>query len=97
MAQFAHYVACRRCRRPYPEKLVTNSRMASFMTPLPICPACGDLEAWRVFAGWPPIPPHDWPVDPDELGREYALLIRCTRKGELAEMRVDELEGESEG
>lgn len=94
MTRFADYAACRRCGRSYPERVVTNSRMASFMTPLPICPSCGDLEAWRVFAGWPPIPPHDWPIDPDELGREYALLIRCTRRGELAEMRVEELEGE---
>jgi hypothetical protein len=92
MVELADYVACKRCLRPYPERIVTNSRMASFMQPLPICPACGDLEAWRDFAGWPPIPPADWPVDPDELGREYALLIRCARNGELQEMRVDELE-----
>jgi hypothetical protein len=94
MVEFADYIACARCGRPYPERIVTNSRMASFMQPLHICAACGDLEAWRVFAGWPPIPPHEWPVDPDELGREYALLIRCTRKGEMPEMRVEELEGE---
>ncbi|HEU0316851.1 MAG TPA: hypothetical protein VFR49_05945 [Solirubrobacteraceae bacterium] len=94
MAELADYVSCRRCGRPYPERIFTNSRMASFMHPLPICPACADLEAWRGFAGWPPIPPHEWPVDPDELGREYALLIRCTRRGELQEMRVEELEDE---
>jgi hypothetical protein len=94
MVELADYVACPRCGRPYPEKIFTNSRMASFMHPLPICPACGDLEAWRDHAGWPPIPPHEWPVDPDELGREYALLIRATRRGELAEMRVEELEDE---
>ncbi len=92
MVELADYMACQRCGRPYPERLVTNSRMASFMTPLPICPACGDLEAWRHFAGWPPIPPDDWPVDPDELGREYAVLIRAARNGELSEMRVEELD-----
>ncbi len=41
-----------------------------------ICPTCGRLEMAREQAGAPPIPPPDWPLSPDELGREYAALAR---------------------
>jgi RNA polymerase subunit RPABC4/transcription elongation factor Spt4 len=28
-----------------------------------ICSYCGSAEAARDLAGWPPIPPSDWPVE----------------------------------
>jgi hypothetical protein len=37
---------------------------------VPICSLCGELEFLRDFMGWPPIA--DWPLDPEELGREFA-------------------------
>ena len=39
-------------------------------------------EAVRDLAKQPPIPYNEWPVDPDELGREYAATARWRQPGQ---------------
>jgi hypothetical protein len=56
-----------------------------------ICARCGELENVRDMAGEPPIPPSDWPVDPEELGREYAALARMYRSSTTETFRLGDL------
>ena len=49
---------------------------------IPICATCGMAEAVRDLAKQPPIPYNEWPVDPDELGREYAATARWRQPGQ---------------
>jgi hypothetical protein len=54
-----------------------------------ICTLCGSLEATRDFHRLPPIPPDEWPVDPEELGREFALHVSGHQAGEVAQLPLD--------
>jgi hypothetical protein len=60
----------------------TGSRMALDRSVM-ICGLCGELEAMRDLHELPPLPPNEWPVAPDELGREFALraAVRQTIQG----------------
>jgi hypothetical protein len=82
---------CPRCGGHYPADISTGSRNAVGRDVL-ICPTCGRLEAAREWAlRRPPIPYDEWPVDPSELGDEYASLARGWQEGELATIATDEL------
>jgi len=85
------YVKCRRCRAPYDRRIITASRFA-VARDVYICPTCGELEATRDLLGWPPMPPDGWPVDPEELGREYAALSRRRQHSTLRILGSDELD-----
>jgi hypothetical protein len=67
---------CPRCSKPLDLPDLGGERMVTYTE---ICSTCTACEDQRWHAGWPEILPDEWPVDPDELGREYALLIRMWR------------------
>lgn len=68
-------MALTRCGQGYGDTILTGSGMA-VERDVEICPLCGSLEAVRDALGLPPIPPDEWPVDPDEPGREFAAHIK---------------------
>jgi len=75
------YAACPRCVMEYHPDLPAMSRNA-LGRDIPICATCGMAEAVRDLAKQPPIPYNEWPVDPDELGREYAATARWRQPGQ---------------
>lgn len=73
---------CPRCSKPLDLPDLGGEERTVRITTGPyidICSTCTACEEQRWHAGWPEIATDDWPVDPDELGREYALLIRMWR------------------
>lgn len=56
---------------------------------VPVCGLCGELESMRDAVGMPVQSPDDWPVAPDELGREFARLAAFSQGGRVLEAEVD--------
>jgi hypothetical protein len=64
---------CPRCEENYFTSYDTKPFFANLHAPYPalsridnktyICPECGQDEAMRDFAGAPPVPPDEWPID----------------------------------
>ncbi len=83
-------VKCPRCGRPYPQRIITGSRVA-VERDIRICPTCGELEATRDMLGWPPVPPGEWPMDADEL-RE--VVAKAARGGSVQASTLQTFTGE---
>jgi hypothetical protein len=66
---------CERCDLPSLLEQGAGSRVGLSRDIL-ICSLCGSLEAMRDYHELPPIPPNEWPVKPEVLGQEYALLAK---------------------
>jgi hypothetical protein len=67
---------CQRCDRPAVTPVAVSQASKES---IPICAVCGELEAERVSRGVPLPPPDEWPLDAEELGREFELQAESQR------------------
>jgi NAD(P)-dependent dehydrogenase (short-subunit alcohol dehydrogenase family) len=54
-----------------------------------VCSDCGEREAVREAARYPPVPFTDWPLDVDDLLREDRARYEYARRGEMSLATID--------